>query len=205
MAIALHKTLCYKPEDDVLKGKSKFWGFPDLPYEMEFPYKGDEPLCFICQINIEELRSQITQTQSTDCLPQRGMLYFFAQIDYFLGWTDEFEEGIGPWGSNSFRVLYAENVTGLHTHKTYFEDGIPAAPDTWGMEFTDCEDNAYGHKLLGHPFFEEVPSKISLLQIDEDDDWNLRFFDSGMLNFIIDEKSLKKQDFSKTGLYFHSL
>lgn len=90
------------------------------------------------------------------------MLYFFAQIDYFLGWSRELEEGIGLWG----------------------------------------KDYADGHKLLSHPFFNEVPAGTSLLQIDEDDDWGLRFFDSGMINFIMDSNSLAHNDFSKTELYF---
>ena len=63
------------------------------------------------------------------------------------------------------------------------------------------KDDADGHKLLGRPFFDEVPSGTSLLQID----WGLRFFDSGMINFIMDSNSLAHKDFSKTGLYFHRI
>lgn len=119
-------------------------------------------MCFICQINLEELHAQAADATDLNLLPRLGMLYFFAQIDYFLGWSRELEEGIGLWG----------------------------------------KDDADGHKLLGRPFFDEVPSGTSLLQIDEDDDWGLRFFDSGMINFIMDSNSLAHKDFSKTELYF---
>lgn len=79
------------------------------------------------------------------------------------------------------------------------------SPNAWGIRFENCKDDADGHKLLGRPFFDEVPSGTSLLQIDEDDDWGLRFFDSGMINFIMDSNSLAHKDFSKTELYFHTL
>lgn len=203
MAIALKKTRSYTPEDGRLKGKSKFWGFPDMPAGMEFPYKDGDPMCFICQINLEELHAQASYTPDLNLLPRRGMLYFFAQIDYFLGWSGELEEGTGLWGKDSFRVLYTGDTAELFTHKTYFEDHSPAAPDAWGIRFENCKDDADGHKLLSHPFFNEVPAGTSLLQIDEDDDWGLRFFDSGMINFIMDSNSLAHNDFSKTELYFH--
>ena len=205
MAIALKKTRSYTPEDGQLKGKSKFWGFPDMPAGMEFPYKDGDPMCFICQINLEELHAQASYTPDLNLLPRRGMLYFFAQIDYFLGWSGELEEGTGLWGKDSFRVLYTGDIAELFTHKTYFEDHSPAAMNVCGIRFENCKDDAYGHKLLGRPFFDEVPSDTSLLQIDEDDDWGLRFFDSGMINFIMDSNSLAHRDFSKTELYFHTL
>lgn len=205
MAIALKKTSSYTPESGQLKGKSKFWGFPDMPANVEFPYKDGDPMCFICQINMEELHAQASDTPDLSLLPRRGMLYFFAQIDYFLGWSGELEEVIGLWSKDSFRVLYTEDTAELFTHKTYFEDHSPAAMDAWEMRFESCNDDSDGHKLLGCPFFDEVPSSTSLLQIDEDDDWGLRFFDSGMINFIIDSNSLMHRDFSKTELYFHTL
>lgn len=89
MAIALKETRSYTTEDGRLKGKSKFWGFPDMPAGMEFPYKDGDPMCFICQINLEELHAQAADATDLNLLPRRGMLYFFAQIDYFLGWSRE--------------------------------------------------------------------------------------------------------------------
>lgn len=204
MAIQLNKVNQYSAEDDTLKGKSKFWGFPDMPSHIDYPYKDEDPLCFLCQINLEELHLK-TNNHYTKQLPNKGMLYFFAQIDYFLGWTDEMDNGIGSWNKESFKVIYTDDISELFTHKTYFEDQTPAALDAWSIDFVECQDNVHGHKLLGKPFFEEIPSKTSLLQIDEDDDWGLRFYDSGMINFTIDEKSLQIKDFDKVRFYFHSL
>lgn len=207
MAININKKQCFAPEDNSLKGKSKFWGFPDMPDELSYPYYNEDPLTFICQINLEELHSQIRGVNGMNVkdLPAQGMLYFFADIDYFLGWTDNLENGIGLWPVGSYRVLYAEDISKLNTHKSYFEDGEPAAMDTWSLEFSPCQETEHGHKLLGKPFFDEVTGEISLLQIDEDDEWGLRFYDSGMINFTIDSESLKRKNFSKTELYFHSL
>ena len=219
MAININKKQHFAPEDNSLKGRSKFWGFPDMPDKLSYPYYEGDPLTFICQINLEELHSQIGGTNGIDAknLPAKGMLYFFANIDYFLGWSDNLENGIGLWPKDSFRVLYAEDISNLNTHKSYFEDGTPAAPDACSMVFSPCPETEHGHKLLGEPFFDEVLEEISaisegtsskylsLLQIDEDDDWDLRFYDSGMINFIIDSESLLKKDFSKCKFYFHSL
>ena len=137
------------------------------------------------------LKKTRSYTPDLNLLPRCGMLYFFAQIDYFLGWSGELEEGTGLWGKDSFRVLYTGDTAELFTHKTYFEDHSPAAPDAWGLRFENCKDDADGHKLLGRPFFDEV--------------WGLRFFDSGMINFIMDSNSLAHRDFSKSELYFHTL
>lgn len=59
------------------------------------------------------------------------------------------------------------------------------------------------------PFFEEVheaaPKYISLLQIDEDERWNLRFYDCGMLNFLIRKEDLAARRFDAVRLYFHCM
>ena len=219
MAININKIQCFDPEDHSLKGKSKFWGFPDMPDELSYPYYDGNPLTFICQIKLEELHAQIRGKDSIVAkdLPAKGMLYFFANIDYFLAWTDTLENGIGFWPKEAFRVLYAEGILNLNTHKSYFEDGTPSAPDAWSVEFAACNEKDHGHKILGKPFFDEVSEELSvisdnpaseylsLLQIDEDDEWGLRFYDSGMINFLIDNESLAQRDFSKCKFYFHSL
>ena len=52
-----------------------------------------------------------------------------------------------------------------------------------------------GHILLGEPYQEEVrqahPGCLSLLQIDEDDRWGLRFYDCGMYYFLIRPRDLR--------------
>ena len=50
----------------------------------------------------------------------------------------------------------------------------------------------------------ENEGMVSLLQLDEEERWHLRFFDCGTINFMIPVESLKELDFSKTSLYLHS-
>ena len=72
-----------------LFGQSKWWGFPDLPEELDWPSvpvnddgdEYDDPLTFICQIRCEEL----APLDPEGLLPHTGMLWFFASLDYFLG------------------------------------------------------------------------------------------------------------------------
>ena len=45
---------------------------------------------------------------------------------------------------------------------------------------------------------------INLLQIDENDDWGLRFFDSGMLNFFISPEDLAVHRFDRVRAWLYS-
>ena len=49
-----------------------------------------------------------------------------------------------------------------------------------------------------------MPGMVSLLQIDENDSWGLRFFDSGMLNFLIDAINIAARRFDRASCYMHS-
>ena len=59
------------------------------------------------------------------------------------------------------------------------------------------------------PFFQDIQEGyydyINLLQIDENDDWGLRLYDCGMINFLIRPEDLKNRKFDKTVVYFESL
>ena len=46
---------------------------------------------------------------------------------------------------------------------------------------------------------------MSLLQIDEDERWHLRFYDCGMINFIILKEDLAAKRFDKVRLYCHCM
>ena len=52
-----------------------------------------------------------------------------------------------------------------------------------------------GHILLGELYQDEIrqahPGCLSLLQIDEDDRWGLRFYDCGMYYFLVRPGDLK--------------
>lgn len=204
------------PIDSDLKGRSKWWGCPELPDGIQFPCYNtvvddklddglEDTMTFICQINLRD----IAELDKDNLLPHKGMLYFFARLDYFLGDLDDDTPSIGFWNDGDFRVIYSPVCEDLNTHTILWEDGSPAYKPAEAISFSETNDNAYGHKLLGYPYYEEVeneaPGMISLLQIDEDDGWRLHMYDMGNLNFLINPLDLKNLDFSKTKLYFHSL
>ena len=137
------------------------------------------------------------------------MLYFFADLDYFLGDIEVPSEGLGFWPEGTFKVIYAQETDKLNTHIVLNEDGTCACLKAEALSYSPTTDYDYGHKLLGMPFFEEVneaaPGYISLLQIDEDERWHLTLYDCGMINFIIRKEDLAAKRFDKVRLYFHCM
>lgn len=204
-----------KTTEDKLTSESHWWGFPDLPEGIDFPImpaqadekddEGEDLLTFICQIKLED----IAPYDRENLLPHWGMLYFFAELDYFLGNMEANSNHIGFWSESSYKVIYTPETTRLYTHKVVWKDGTDACLPAESMSFENVKDCEYNHKLLGIPFFDEVreenPGYISLLQIDEDERWGLRFYDCGMLNFLISKEDLGAKRFDKVRLYFHSL
>ena len=201
------------PGAGALEGRSKWWGFPDLPEELDWPSvpvnddgdEYDDPLTFICQLRCDEL----APFDPEGLLPHEGMLYFFAALDYFLGNLDGVCPGMGGWEAPYFRVFYSPSCENLHQHTLLYDDGSPAVLPAEEVRFSAVRkgEDCYTH-LLGYPFFEEVsgelPGMVSLLQVDENDDWGLRFFDSGMINFMIDPKGLAARRFSAVKAWLHS-
>ena len=201
-----------EPAEGKLFGQSKWWGFPDLPESLDWPSvpvnddgdEYDDPLTFICQIRCEEL----APLDPEGLLPHTGMLWFFAALDYFLGNLDAACcPGLGEWEAPYFRVFYAPSCEGLHEHSLLYDDGTPAVLPAESLCFSPADGDSYT-RLLGAPFYEEVswetPGMLSLLQIDENDDWGLRFFDSGMLNFMIAPEDLAARRFSAVRAVLHS-
>ena len=93
---------------------------PDMPAGIPFPCNGtpddegkEDLLTFICQINLEELATNDTGK----LLPASGMLYFFANLDYFLGDYEAEAECLGFWPDNAFKVMYAPEIKELCTHE----------------------------------------------------------------------------------------
>lgn len=187
-----------QPTDKNLTGKSHWWGAPDLPQDMPYPYvvinedtddEYCEPLTFVCQINCED----IAELDKEGVLPHKGMLYFFAPLDYFLG------EDESPLDYHDAPViLYSENTDKLEPYEIHWEDSeesifSPAEEIIFSEAGNDKGD---GILMLGRPYQDEVDMQheddICLMQIDEDDRWGLRFYDCGMYFFFIPRKSLKK-------------
>ena len=205
-----HKTMAIKiniyPIAKDLTGKSHWWGFPDLPEAFEWP-SGRDPetlLTFICQIRLEEIAELDTEGR----LPHKGMLWFFADLDYFLGDLEAPCGGSGEWETDTFKVLYSEDCSDLLTHEYYWEDGEPAVLAAEGMAFEATTETDFGFKLLGMPamtegYENENEGLISLLQLDEEERWGLCFFDCGTVNFMVPAER-QNDDFSNTSFYLHS-
>ena len=204
-----HKTMAIKiniqPTAEDLAGKSHWWGFPDLPEACEWPCNEDgDLLTFICQISLED----ISELDSENRLPHKGMLWFFAELDYFLGDLDAPCGGTGEWEPDTFKVLYSEECSDLLTHEYYWEDGEPAVLEAEEVTFEVTSETDFGFKLLGMPamtegYENENEGLISLLQLDEEERWGLRFFDCGTVNFMIPVER-QSDDFSNISFCLHS-
>lgn len=165
------------------------------------------PLTFICQIDCEDIAALDPEGR----LPHEGMLYFFAAIDDFLGYESPQSSPMGRWDRPMIAVKYAKSIN-METFNTCIlvdDDDNPLAEKAMELSFERCEDRSMGHKLLGLPFYDDVAQWnegcLNLLQIDEDDDLGIRFYDSGTFNFLIRESDLKYGNFKKTFGYLHSL
>ena len=194
-----------QPTAEDLAGKSHWWGFPDLPEAFEWPCNEDgDLLTFICQISLED----ISEFDTDNRLPHKGMIWFFADLDYFLGDLDAPCGGTGEWEPGTFKVLYSEDCSDLLTHEYYWEDGEPAVLPAEEMTFEAASETDFGFKLLGMPamtegYENENEGLMSLLQMDEEERWGLRFFDCGTMNFMIPAERTN-DDFSNVSLCLHS-
>lgn len=195
----------FHSETEDLAGKSHWWGFPDLPETFEWPCRADgDLLTFICQIRLEEIAGYDPEGM----LPHKGMLWFFADLDYFMGDLDAPCGGMGEWESGTFDVLYSEDCTNLCTHEYYWEDGEPAVLPAEGITFGTADEETFGFRLLGMPamtegYENENDGLMSLLQLDEEERWGLRFFDCGTVNFML-PVTRRPDDFSEVSLHLHS-
>lgn len=209
IAIKLQKT------ERILFCASKWWGDPDMPEDMEYPAVQvtedgetfDYPLTFVCQINCEDIAPYDPENK----LPHEGMLYFFAALDEWLGYESPLHNGIGEWEKKTFVVKYTKSIN-FETFRSCImvdEDDQPVTEPELEIIFSECEEDAGGHKLLGVPFFEDVrqeyPDMLNLLQLDDDDDLCMHFYDCGTINLMIKESDLKFGNWKKTKAYLHSL
>ena len=194
-----------QPTAEDLAGKSHWWGFPDLPEACEWPCNEDgDLLTFICQISLED----ISEFDTDNRLPHKGIIWFFADLDYFLGDLDAPCGGTGEWEPGTFKVLYSEDCSDLCTHESYWEDGESAVLAAEGMSFESTDEADFGFKLLGMPamtegYENENEGLMSLLQLDEEERWGLRFFDCGIVNFMLPAER-QINDFSNVSFCLHS-
>lgn len=209
IGITLEKT------DRVLFCASKWWGDPDMPENMEYPVievdedgeRFEYPLTFVCQINCEDIAPYDPEGR----LPHEGMLYFFAALDEWLGYESPTHNGIGEWPKGHFIVKYAKSIN-FETFRSCImvdDEDQPLTEPELEIHFSQCEDLADGIKLLGKPYYEDVrneyPEMLNLLQLDEDDDLGMHFYDCGMVNLMIKTSDLGYGNWKKTKAYLHSL
>jgi uncharacterized protein YwqG len=76
------------------------------------------------------------------------------------------------------------------------------------MTFEATSESDFGFKLLGMPamtegYENENEGLISLLQLDEEERWGLRFFDCGTVNFMISAER-QNDDFANISFCMHS-
>lgn len=204
MAIGLK----FKPTTEELTAKSKWWGAPDLPADWEYPCQDGNPLTFVCQIRCEDLAA----VDSEGMLPHSGMLYFFAAIGEYVNKLDIAEgehNGLGEWGEDAYKVLYTPTCDDdLVTYKILYDDEEPAFLPAEEIIFERVDDNYDSFKLLGRPYYEEIaeqyPDHLSLLQIDESDEWGLMLYDCGMVVLLAKPEDIKAQRWDNVLCYFHS-
>lgn len=201
--------------DRVLFCGSKWFGDPDMPENMQYPTvevteEGetyDYPLTFICQINCEDIAPYDKEGR----LPHEGMLYFFAALDEWLGYESATHNGLGEWPKGEFVVKYAKSIN-FETFQSCIlvdDEDQPLTDPEMEIVFSECDDAADGIKLLGVPFFEDVrqqyPDMLNLLQLDENDEIGLRFYDGGNLNLLMKEYDLKFGNWKRGKAFLHSL
>lgn len=91
-------------DNDLSIGASRIGGQPDLPSGMPWPVDGNTaPLSFIGQLNCAEL----SLSDGSGLLPKTGLLSFFYSAEQDA-W------GFDPKDKDSFRVLYFEDMLGIH-------------------------------------------------------------------------------------------
>jgi hypothetical protein len=64
---------------DVPLGGSRLGGHPDLPPDLDWPCEGDQPLSFLAQLDLAEVRA--SAGDAAGCLPDRGWLAFFFLLE----------------------------------------------------------------------------------------------------------------------------
>jgi uncharacterized protein YwqG len=211
--------LTFKPvraaEEKLVVGETKLGGCPDLPAEARWPLWHKEPLAFLGQFNLGELRA----TPVCRELPGSGVLsVFYAGSDKAFDNTDK-----GAW-----RVFHFPDTSALvrrelpaeldedHRFKScrvQFTEilTLPDRDSPWESEhpLAEEENDTYselmgrddlGHRLLGYASVlqNDVHGRKNvrhLLTIDSDHRPDWMWGDSGLLYFTIREDHLQQHKF----------
>ena len=203
-------------------GASFLWGLPQMPEFLEYPFckvPGYEayPFFFVGQINCAEA----APFDATGLLPQKGFLWFFADLDYYMGYTEETVRVPGRWDRKAVQVLYshvgAEELA--HEFLTFPAETEMMPPAARPITFEAVPDDTPGPRLLGLPAdpaagaafcaitgaasttktadsaaTEETPDGdwLPLLQFPGDED-----FDGACFGFYIEKAALTERKFRR--------
>ena len=164
-----------------------WWGFASMPEGMEYPCNGeDNPMTLVCQFALGE-----------------GLVYVLADLDYFFG-DIEVEGGcLGEWPHKFYKVLYSPTRNNLHEHAIRYSDGTSAVPEA--REIASCDS-----RVLSKPttwtdeLAQEYPGYEVLVQLEEDENIGLRFYDCGTLFFLIKPEDLAARRFDDVNCVLYS-
>ena len=165
---------------------SKWWGDPDLPFDMEYPLAlaeedgetFDYPLTFVCQIDCED----IAPFDPEGRLPHQGMFYVFAGLDEYLGLDSPWHNGPGEWPRKQVVVKYTKaiNMETFRSAQLVDDQDQPLTQPALKMTFSACRDDDPCTRLLGASSAEGL---VTFLQIASNTA-GLRFTDDGRLNLL---------------------
>lgn len=199
--------LLFSKTSESLEGRSKWWGAPDLPAGSPYPVvhctedgdEWDEPLTFLCQIRCED----IAALDPDGLLPHEGMLYFFAAVDCFMGMDCPLYTPLGEWPGGNVRIMYSPCCDGLEPYEMHWDTGESVFLFAEKLDFETCGACDDGFKLLGRPYIIGVNEEydddfVSVLQVDGNDDWGMRFYDCGMLFLLMRKSQLLGRDWERT-------
>lgn len=160
------------------------WGFALLPDAFPYPCRGEEnPMTLVCQARWDE-----------------GIVCIFADLDYFFGDIEADGGHLGEWGRDYFKVVYTGLDTPLHLHEIRYPDGTPAVPESQPLGDTFLHPPTCWQDELEQDF----PGYEVLLQLEEDEEIGLRFYDCGTLFFLIRPEDLAAHHFDRVRCVLYS-
>ena len=206
--------------------KSRLWGDPDWPVDSNSlptaltDYGQEYQLTFVAQLNLAEVAHANDHTP----LPRQGMLYFFANIEYFLHKhtsginAEDWDAPNGElWPENAVRVVYSPSADEANYRTLVLVDADNESQrvnlDPHPISFSSQKAVKTVHSktiyadlhLFGLPDdqpWEDWPEPCRgwslLLQLDsmECADFTLQMTDEGYLYFLISPEDLALANFN---------
>ncbi len=181
-------------------GASYLWWMPQMPEFLEYPFCKSTvydpyPLFFVGQVNCAEA----APFDTGGLLPTQGFLWFFADLDYYLGYTDETERRPGRWDKKAVQVLYSHVSREELSHEflTFPAETELMPPEAVLIGFESIPDDADGPKLLGAPSDKEAeqafgPDWQLLLQLPGDEN-----LEAGMFSVFVEKDALIARKFRR--------